>query len=183
MGNNLIGYSLMGNSLSESNLMGNSLKRYSLGYCNLRRNCLTINSLMGDSLRGNSLRRNSLGKSQGKLDQYLNWKNNISIIILSIERTPVFPEINVKLEISSCGFIHFKYMNWIYVKYLSSTYFLVHKIASCSVWQIISTQSILNFFIQVTHWQHPRFHAYFPSGNSYPSILGDMLSDAIGCIG
>ncbi|XP_022920898.1 aromatic-L-amino-acid decarboxylase [Onthophagus taurus] len=35
----------------------------------------------------------------------------------------------------------------------------------------------------VTHWQHPRFHAYFPAGNSFPSILGDMLSDAIGCIG
>lgn len=35
----------------------------------------------------------------------------------------------------------------------------------------------------VTHWQHPHFHAYFPSGNSFPSILGDMLSDAIGCIG
>ncbi|KAI5744570.1 hypothetical protein M8J76_003428 [Diaphorina citri] len=35
----------------------------------------------------------------------------------------------------------------------------------------------------VTHWQHPRFHAYFPSGNSYPSVLADMLSDAIGCIG
>lgn len=35
----------------------------------------------------------------------------------------------------------------------------------------------------VTHWQHPRFHAYFPSGNSFPSILGDMLSGAIGCIG
>ncbi|KAF5272231.1 hypothetical protein FQA39_LY01313 [Lamprigera yunnana] len=35
----------------------------------------------------------------------------------------------------------------------------------------------------VTHWQHARFHAYFPSGNSFPSILGDMLSDAIGCIG
>merc|ERR1712035_184181 len=35
----------------------------------------------------------------------------------------------------------------------------------------------------MTHWQHPRFHAYFSSGNSYPSILGDMLSDAIGCIG
>ncbi|KAG8320932.1 Tyrosine decarboxylase [Homalodisca vitripennis] len=30
---------------------------------------------------------------------------------------------------------------------------------------------------------HPRFHAYFPSGNSYPAILGDMLSDIIGCIG
>jgi len=35
----------------------------------------------------------------------------------------------------------------------------------------------------VTHWQHPRFHAYFPSGNSFPSILGDMLSDGIGAIG
>jgi hypothetical protein len=35
----------------------------------------------------------------------------------------------------------------------------------------------------VTHWQHPRFHAYFPSGNSYPSILGDMLSSGIGLIG
>lgn len=35
----------------------------------------------------------------------------------------------------------------------------------------------------LTHWQHPRFHAYFPSGNGYPSILGDMLSAGIGCIG
>lgn len=35
----------------------------------------------------------------------------------------------------------------------------------------------------VTHWQHPRFHAYFPAGNAYPSILADMLTDAIGCIG
>ncbi|XP_023318683.1 aromatic-L-amino-acid decarboxylase-like [Trichogramma pretiosum] len=35
----------------------------------------------------------------------------------------------------------------------------------------------------VTHWQHSGFHAYFPSGNSFPSILADMLSDAIGCIG
>ncbi|XP_026494990.1 tyrosine decarboxylase [Vanessa tameamea] len=35
----------------------------------------------------------------------------------------------------------------------------------------------------VTHWQHPHFHAYFPAGNAYPSILGDMLSAGIGCIG
>ncbi|XP_050689746.1 aromatic-L-amino-acid decarboxylase-like [Eriocheir sinensis] len=35
----------------------------------------------------------------------------------------------------------------------------------------------------VTHWHSPQFHAYFPTGNSYPSILADMLSDAIGCIG
>ncbi|CAG5136399.1 unnamed protein product [Candidula unifasciata] len=35
----------------------------------------------------------------------------------------------------------------------------------------------------VTHWHSPHFHAYFPAGNSYPALLGDMLSDAIGCIG
>ncbi|TGZ61933.1 hypothetical protein CRM22_007706 [Opisthorchis felineus] len=35
----------------------------------------------------------------------------------------------------------------------------------------------------LTHWQHPRFHAYFPAANSTPSILGDMLSAAFGCIG
>ncbi|XP_012942336.1 aromatic-L-amino-acid decarboxylase [Aplysia californica] len=35
----------------------------------------------------------------------------------------------------------------------------------------------------VTHWHSPHFHAYYPTGNSYPAILGDMLSDAIGCIG
>lgn len=35
----------------------------------------------------------------------------------------------------------------------------------------------------ITHWQHPRFHAYFPAGNSFPSIIADMLSDAIGCVG
>lgn len=35
----------------------------------------------------------------------------------------------------------------------------------------------------MTHWQHPRFHAYFPSGASYPSILADIVGDTIGCIG
>jgi glutamate/tyrosine decarboxylase-like PLP-dependent enzyme len=35
----------------------------------------------------------------------------------------------------------------------------------------------------ITHWQHPHFHAYFPAGNAYPSILADMLSDALGCVG
>ena len=35
----------------------------------------------------------------------------------------------------------------------------------------------------MTHWQHPRFHAYFPAGNSFPSILADMLAGAIGCVG
>ncbi len=33
------------------------------------------------------------------------------------------------------------------------------------------------------HWCHPDFYAYFPSGNSFPSILADMLSDMTGSIG
>ncbi|XP_072164416.1 aromatic-L-amino-acid decarboxylase-like [Diadema setosum] len=35
----------------------------------------------------------------------------------------------------------------------------------------------------VSHWNHPNFHAYFPTANSFAAILGDMVSDAIGCIG
>ncbi|XP_017783100.1 PREDICTED: histidine decarboxylase [Nicrophorus vespilloides] len=34
----------------------------------------------------------------------------------------------------------------------------------------------------ITHWQSPHMHAYFPALNSYPSLLGDMLADAINCI-
>ena len=36
---------------------------------------------------------------------------------------------------------------------------------------------------QVTHWRSPRFHGYHAAGGSYPYILGDILCDAIGCIG
>jgi len=32
----------------------------------------------------------------------------------------------------------------------------------------------------VTHWNHPRFFAYFPANNSAPSILGEILSAALG---
>ncbi|XP_022900869.2 aromatic-L-amino-acid decarboxylase-like [Onthophagus taurus] len=35
----------------------------------------------------------------------------------------------------------------------------------------------------VTHWQSPNFHAYYPTASSYPSIVGDILSGAIGCVG
>ncbi|CAG9537178.1 unnamed protein product [Cercopithifilaria johnstoni] len=35
----------------------------------------------------------------------------------------------------------------------------------------------------VTHWQHPRFHAYFPAGNAFPNLFADMISDAIGAVG
>ncbi len=32
----------------------------------------------------------------------------------------------------------------------------------------------------MTHWQHPQFLAYFPSGSSEPSILGEMLATTLG---
>ncbi|XP_055639732.1 histidine decarboxylase isoform X2 [Toxorhynchites rutilus septentrionalis] len=35
----------------------------------------------------------------------------------------------------------------------------------------------------VTHWQSPHMHAYFPALNSFPSMIGDMLADAINCLG
>lgn len=35
----------------------------------------------------------------------------------------------------------------------------------------------------VTHWQSPQFHAYFPTGNSVPSMCAEIVSSAISCIG
>ncbi|KER30243.1 hypothetical protein T265_03298 [Opisthorchis viverrini] len=35
----------------------------------------------------------------------------------------------------------------------------------------------------MTHWQHPKFLAYYPTSSSYPSLLGDFLSLAISPIG
>lgn len=35
----------------------------------------------------------------------------------------------------------------------------------------------------MTHWHNPRFHAFFPTANSFPGILGDILSSALACIG
>src|SRR6201987_2417668 len=35
----------------------------------------------------------------------------------------------------------------------------------------------------ITHWQSPNFFGYFPSNNSFPSILGDLLSSALGVQG
>ncbi|MBS0374278.1 MAG: aspartate aminotransferase family protein [Proteobacteria bacterium] len=35
----------------------------------------------------------------------------------------------------------------------------------------------------VTHWQHPRFFGYFPSGASLTSVLGDMVSTGLGVVG
>jgi aromatic-L-amino-acid decarboxylase len=35
----------------------------------------------------------------------------------------------------------------------------------------------------ITHWQHPRFFGYFPTGGSLASVLGDMMSTGLGVIG
>jgi aromatic-L-amino-acid decarboxylase len=35
----------------------------------------------------------------------------------------------------------------------------------------------------ISHWQHPRFHGYFPSNGDLSSVLGDYLSTGLGVIG
>ncbi|KAG6452547.1 hypothetical protein O3G_MSEX007677 [Manduca sexta] len=35
----------------------------------------------------------------------------------------------------------------------------------------------------ITHWQSPHFHAFFPTGHSFASILGSMLSDGLAVLG
>mgnify|MGYP002395581256 CR=1 FL=1 len=35
----------------------------------------------------------------------------------------------------------------------------------------------------ITHWQSPKFHAYFPANSSYPSVLGEMLMAVLGVQG
>lgn len=35
----------------------------------------------------------------------------------------------------------------------------------------------------ITHWQSPHFHAYFPSNNSFPSVLAELLSAGLGVQG
>lgn len=45
------------------------------------------------------------------------------------------------------------------------------------------SNTLILCFLQVVHWQSPHMHAYFPALTSWPSLLGDMLADAINCIG
>ncbi|KAL6777837.1 hypothetical protein ACKKBG_A15860 [Auxenochlorella protothecoides x Auxenochlorella symbiontica] len=35
----------------------------------------------------------------------------------------------------------------------------------------------------ITHWQHPSFFSWYPANSSYPALLGDMLSSALGVVG
>lgn len=36
---------------------------------------------------------------------------------------------------------------------------------------------------QCIQWQHPRFHAFFPCGRSYPDILAETLISSLGTVG
>ncbi|OON23966.1 pyridoxal-dependent decarboxylase domain protein, partial [Opisthorchis viverrini] len=35
----------------------------------------------------------------------------------------------------------------------------------------------------MTHWQHPNFHAYFPTAASYPSMCAEILANGFACMG
>jgi aromatic-L-amino-acid decarboxylase len=35
----------------------------------------------------------------------------------------------------------------------------------------------------MAHWAHPNFLAFFPAATTYPPIVAEMLSGALGCIG
>jgi len=50
-------------------------------------------------------------------------------------------------------------------------------------WQNIQNDIERVIMPGITHWQHPRFHAYFPAGNSFPSILGEIFSAGLGIVG
>jgi hypothetical protein len=39
------------------------------------------------------------------------------------------------------------------------------------------------FWKRLTNLSTAQFHAYFPTANSYPAIVADILSGAIACIG
>jgi aromatic-L-amino-acid decarboxylase len=48
-----------------------------------------------------------------------------------------------------------------------------------------SFENIFNDFEKIvmpaiSHWQHPRFFAYFPSNTSFPSLLAEMIVSALG---
>ncbi|RZF44301.1 hypothetical protein LSTR_LSTR006851 [Laodelphax striatellus] len=50
-------------------------------------------------------------------------------------------------------------------------------------WQNVLNDVETHIMPGITHWQSPRFHAYFPTASSYPSILGEMLAASLGIMG
>ncbi|EME45422.1 hypothetical protein DOTSEDRAFT_71215 [Dothistroma septosporum NZE10] len=51
--------------------------------------------------------------------------------------------------------------------------------ADGEAWQDIGKDIETKIMPGVTHWQHPKFMAYFPASSTYPGILGEMWSAAL----
>ncbi|MDX2114260.1 MAG: pyridoxal-dependent decarboxylase [Planctomycetota bacterium] len=50
-------------------------------------------------------------------------------------------------------------------------------------WESIARDVDALIMPSVTHWQSPDFHGFFPCNNSYPSVLGELLSAGLGING
>lgn len=50
-------------------------------------------------------------------------------------------------------------------------------------WQTVMTDVEKIIMPGMTHWNSPQFHAFFPTGNSFAAIIGDMVCNGLGCIG
>ncbi|CAM9686184.1 unnamed protein product, partial [Ectocarpus sp. 8 AP-2014] len=51
------------------------------------------------------------------------------------------------------------------------------------VWSDIMEDVESHIMPGITHWQHPRFFAWYPAASSPPAILGDMLASMFNVIG
>ncbi|OQA74919.1 MAG: L-2,4-diaminobutyrate decarboxylase [bacterium ADurb.Bin243] len=71
------------------------------------------------------------------------------------------------------------------VKSKSSPGEVISKLPACAPDRAEKFEKIFGDFEKIimpgiTHWQSPSFFAYFPANNSFPSILGELLSSALG---
>ncbi|XP_070158303.1 aromatic-L-amino-acid decarboxylase [Polyergus mexicanus] len=53
----------------------------------------------------------------------------------------------------------------------------------CENWQKVLEDVEECIMPGITHWNSPYFHAYYPTANSYPALVAEILSSAIGCMG
>ena len=63
------------------------------------------------------------------------------------------------------------------VRYYSSLSCCLHNLYSLPS-RLIGTTTF-----QMTHWNSPQFHAFYPTANSYPAIIGDIMANGLGCVG
>ena len=61
---------------------------------------------------------------------------------------------------------------------------LFHKFEALPPNESVDFDKLMDFFkshvmTSLTHWQHPHFHAYYPTGRSYPDMLAEFLISAV----